>query len=237
VTANKTSTLDLALVPWSSIAGRVVDDATSKPMGELVVLAYTEGPADFGDLAMGILSGDGPKTGVDGKFRIDKLAAGKGAVAILDGDAEGFQVVAMRDFVLDRGQHLDLGELRGIAASTIPKAERGELGLETDEAVWANRPLADGQNAEDDPPAGLDPEAEHLWISEVEADGPASKAGLARGDRIVSVGGAAVELIGRGVVEQLLSPMRVRAGDSVTIEVERAGERKSYTVTAVVAGT
>lgn len=233
ISANKTATKDLSLIPWSSVYGIVVDRQTGEPMPGLAVFAFTEGANNFEEVAMDIFSGQGPRTGDNGGFRIDKLAAGKGTVIVLDGDAKGFQIVASKDFELKKGEDKDLGELPGIPSSDIPRDERGDLGLDTTIASWTKRPLARGADRDADPPSGLDAEnTEYLWVSMAKEGGPSEAAGLTRGDRITAVNGMATDQLGPRVINQLMSPLRLRAGDSVTIEYERDGSRTTVTVEA-----
>jgi protocatechuate 3,4-dioxygenase beta subunit len=228
-----TATLDLKLIPYSSVFGTVVDAATGEPLPNLVVFATTEGPSDMGNIAMDFITGDGPRTGPDGKFRIDKLAAGKGTVAIVDGDLTGFQLVAMQEFVLKAGQDLDLGEIRGVGATKVPEDEQGWLGLDVYAGTWENRPRTkDNEDAE--LPDGIDAEESLLWVSEVAEDGPAAESGILRGDRIMSVDGFPVGANGvsPNVIAQMLGSERIQIGEQHTVEIDRMGTRKSHTLTA-----
>ncbi len=233
VTAAATATLDLTIAAYGSVSGRVVNSETGEPIEGLVAFAQTDGATDFGDTAMGIVTGDGPKTDANGRFRVPHLSAGTGSVMIVDGEVGGFQIVASKDITLAPGQDLDVGELRGIPAGRVPKDERGTLGLDTRTATWADRPLAEGEDRGDEPPADIPADATLLWIAAVTEGGPAEAEGLEVADRVVAVNGIPVDGIGANVVAQLLSSERIRIGDQVTLEVARGTERTTYTVTAV----
>ena len=233
VAASSTSTLDITLVAYASVSGRVVNSDTGEPIEDMLAFAQTDGANDFGDAAMGIVTGEGPRTDKDGYFRVPHLSPGKGSVMIVDGEVGGFQIVASKEFELAPGQNLDVGELRGVPAGRVPKEERGTLGLSASSGTFAERPLAEGAERDEEPPDGLSAEEKHLWIADVVENGPAASEGLAKGDRVVSVNGIPVEAVGAQVVSQLLASERVRIGDQVTLEIERDGSRTSYTVTAV----
>jgi serine protease Do len=69
-----------------------------------------------------------------------------------------------------------------------------------------------------DPPTGAE-------VKEVVPDSPAAKAGLATGDKIVSLGG--VEILDANHLGTIIN--RYLAGDEVEVVVERDSERKSFT--------
>ncbi len=230
VAANQTAKKDFDLIAWSSIRGVVKNTATGEPMDGLAVIAFAEEGSDFGQMAMDILSGDGPTTDDQGRFRVGRLGAGKGTVVVVDGDQAGFEIVASKDFTLEPGQDLDLGELQGQSVNAIPKDQRGELAMTTTRATWAGRPRAAGESGDPEPPDGLPTDLECLWVSTVEADGPAAAAGIAVGDRIVAISGAEVSALGARVAEQLLSPRRLRAGQPLPLVIDRDGKRDAVNV-------
>ncbi len=60
-----------------------------------------------------------------------------------------------------------------------------------------------------------------LRVVEVEPDGPAARAGLREGDRIVTIEGEAVREMS---LDELLSQLRGPVGSHVTLEIFRDGE-------------
>jgi S1-C subfamily serine protease len=96
-------------------------------------------------------------------------------------------------------------------------------------ATWGGRPnpITDG---DDPPPDGVDPEVELLWVAAVEPGGPAETAGLAVGDRILSLGGVAVDMVGAPVVERMLSPRRIEIGQPIPFVYQRDGRTDTATV-------
>ncbi|RMH39691.1 MAG: carboxypeptidase regulatory-like domain-containing protein [Deltaproteobacteria bacterium] len=226
------ATLDIHLVPYASVRGRVVDQRTGEPLAGMVVVATTEGPSDLGQQALDILTGEAPKTGDDGRFRVDHLAAGTGSLVVVDGALSGFQIVATREFTVAAGQDVDLGDIAGIPANPVPKDRRGWLGMTVRVASWAGRPRADGARSDAEPPDGVDPEADFLWVDSVVEGGPAAGAGLAVGDRVVAVDGIPIAAVGAKVAAQALASERVAIGQSVTIAFERDGDARSATVVA-----
>jgi hypothetical protein len=237
VKPNQTATKDFTLVAFGSVRGVVKDAATGEPMPDLAAIAYAEKGSDLGSQAMDIMTGQGPTTDEEGRFRVGRLGAGKGTLMIIDADQAGFEIVASKDFTLEAGEDLDLGELQGQTVNTVPKEERGELGMSLSAADWAGRPLAKDEKVEDDPPDGLVAEAEHLWVSSVEEGGAAAAAGLEVGDRIVAVGGAQVAAVGPRVAQAMLSPRRIRAGQPIDMVIDRGGNQNAVTITPLPAGS
>ncbi len=233
VSANETAKKDFTLVAWSSVRGVVKNAVSGEPMPDLAVLAFADEGTDVGHQAMNIMTGQGPTTDDDGRFRVGRLGAGKGTLLVVDADKAGFEIVASKDFTLQSGQDLDLGELQGSTVNSVPKEERGELGMEVMAAKWGQRPRPEGADPageDDEPPAGIDKDAEQLWVTSVEDGGPAASVGIELGDRVVSVGGAAVAAIGPRVAQQLLSPRRLRVGQPVSLVIERDGNQNAVNV-------
>jgi len=231
VTANQTATRDLQLVAYGSVRGVLLDATRGEPMDGVPVLAFSEQGSDVAGQAMSMMTGQGPKTDAQGRFRVGRLGAGKGTFVAVDGDAGGFEIIAQKEFELTAGQDLDLGEIRGQSVINVPKDKRGDLGMTVMSATFAGRPRADGDDATE-PPAGLDAETEYLWVSSVEIDGPAAAAGVAVGDRVVAVSGVDVALVGPRVIEAMLSPRRLEAGKPVALVLERDGRRNTVNVVA-----
>ena len=137
VTANHVSHKNLDLVAYGAVHGVLVDARTGTPMVGMPVAAFAEG-SDLGLQAMHMLSGDGPRTDSEGRFRIERLGSGDGTVMAIDGDKGGFEIVARRSFTLAPGQDLDLGTLQGQSVNLVPKDQRGDLGMQTTAATWAD---------------------------------------------------------------------------------------------------
>ena len=229
VAASQTARRDMTLVPYGSVRGVLVDALTGKPMANLPVLAFAE-EGDVGSLAMSVLTGDGPRTDAEGRFRVGRLGTGDGTLVVFDGDKTAFDIVAQKKFKLAPGQDLDLGTLQGHDSATVPKDQRGELGMTLDAATWADRPRAAGVEV-GEPPAGLDGAAEHLWVASVEAGGPAAAAGIAVGDRIDAIGGVPVSQVGAELAEAMLSPRQVRVGQPVSLVVDHEGKKNAISIT------
>lgn len=228
VEASGEATLNLELVTYGSVRGVVVDATTGEPMADLSVAAFSELGSDTESLAMSFLAGEGPRTGDKGQFRVGRLGAGKGTLIVFDGDAAGFEMIAQKEFELTPGQSLDLGELMGTSARRVPKEERGDVGMQVEAATWADRPGAGDEPG--DPPAGTDGETELLWVLSVDEGGAAERAGVEVGDQVLAVNGIAVTSVGANLVEQSLSPRRIKAGEPLTITIDRAGRRDTLTV-------
>ncbi len=231
VVANQVAHRDLELLAHGSVRGVLVDASTGKPMAGLPVLAYSDDGADTESLAMSMMTGNGPRTEADGRFRVGRLGSGKGTVIVIDRAQDGFETVAQRAFTIEAGQDLDLGTLRGKPASTVPEDQRGELGMDLVAAAWADRPRPPGQASTAAPPGGIDGETTHLWVSSVEEGGPAAAGGVRVGDRIVAAAGVEVSVVGAAVAEALLSTRRLQVGKPVSIKLELDGSARDVTLT------
>ncbi len=229
VAASQTANRDMTLIAYGSVRGVLKDALTGKPMADLPVLAFAE-EGDVGSLAMSVLTGDGPRTDSEGRFRVGRLGTGEGTLVVFDGDKSAFDIVAQTKFELAPGQDLDLGTLQGHDSATVPKEQRGDLGMTVSTATWADRPRAAGVEA-GEPPAGIDGAAEHLWVATVEEGGPAAAAGIKLGDRIDAIGGVPVSQVGADLAEAMLGPRQVRVGQAVALVVEHDGKKNAISVT------
>lgn len=219
-----TATLNLALEPFGSLTGRVVDARTKAPVAGLLVAAASHGGLYEG--FMDLLSGKGPKTDADGRFVIVKVAAGDGTLYILN----DMNTVATRKYTVPAGQRLDIGTVEGLIVAPVPENERGSLGVTFDIATWENRPGAgDTPTA---PPQGVGAEDGLLWVESVEADGPAAAAGLLAGDRVLAVDGVEVAAVGAETVFSTLMMGTVRVGQVVKLKMERNGAAQEIAIAA-----
>jgi hypothetical protein len=224
---------NLSLVAYSSLRGEVVSAETGEPLPDLPVMAFSEG-SDVGSLGVELISGEGPRTQADGSFLIRRLGAGSGNLIVVDGDATGFEPLASKSFEIGQGQDLDVGVVHATTARIVPKDERGDYGFRTVAANWADRPRPDDAAGDrDEPPAGLDPEARHLWVTSIEPDGPASRTDLAAGDRITAINGIDLAVTGPDIAAQLLATVRTRKGQKALLAVATPdGAARSVTVVA-----
>jgi hypothetical protein len=207
----------------------LVDAISGKPMADLPLVAFAD-EGDVGSLAMSVLTGDGPRTDSQGRFRADRLGTGEGSLVVFDGDKTAFNIVAQKKFTLAPGQDLDLGTLQGHASATVPKDQRGDLGMTLSTATWADRPRASGA-AVGEPSSGLDNKTEYLWVATVEEGGPAARAGVKLGDRIDSIAGVPVSQVGADLAEGMLSERQVRVGQPVALVVDRSGKKDAVSIT------
>jgi hypothetical protein len=223
---------------WAVLTGELVVAASGEPMVGIAVHAI----ADSGDMdpevGLGFLLGKGPKTDKQGKFRIDKVASGKGSVGFLDSGASlaGGGEVAEVAYDVEAGETLDLGTIQGLPTSDVPVEERGTLQLGTRVATFAQRPRPPGTELEQ-PAEPADEDADEgplrLWVFSVEVGGVADLAGLEPGDEILTIDGQSVASLGASTAQTLLSRSRLRVGQSVRLESERDDERSDITLEAI----
>ena len=229
VAASQTARRNMTLVAYGSVRGVLVDAVSGKPMANLPVVAFAE-EGDVGSLAMSVLTGDGPRTDAEGRFRVGRLGTGDGSLVVFDGDKTAFDIVAQKKFELAPGQDLDLGTVQGHDSATVPKDQRGDLGMTVSTTTWADRPRAPGVEV-GDPPAGLDGTSEHLWVATVEEGGPAAAAGVKLGDRIDAIAGVPVSQIGADLAEAMLGPRQLRVGQPVALVVDHDGKKNAISIT------
>jgi hypothetical protein len=221
-------TLDLE--PWGKLHGVLLDGRTGQPLAGVTVMATGKGMRT-GDM-LGTLMGKGRRTDATGRFEVGNIAPGEGELNFMDGDLfDGGEVARVR-YSVESGADTDLGTINGVTVAKVPKAERGDLGLRTRLATEAARPRPLGEKPEP-LKAKEDPKApKRLWIEAVTVDGPADKAGVLPGDEVVGVDGTSVASLSAEGAARLLAGASVRRGQSVTLELARAGGRETVTFAA-----
>jgi protocatechuate 3,4-dioxygenase beta subunit len=222
----KTTEVVLELESYGSLRGIVVD-ANGDGIEGLTVMAEGKDGMTAGAV-IGMFTGGGPRTGKDGRFEIDEVPPGEGKVTFVDSDALDGGAAAEASYRIDGGGAQDLGTITAVVTAKVPAGERGELGISTHVAKWAKRPRAPGDD--DERPAPDD--ADRLWVLAVDVGGAAEAAGVEPGDEIVAVDGQTVASSGARMAAALLRPHSVRDGQSVRVELDRAGSARSVTITA-----
>lgn len=237
------SNVQIELEDWGTIRGEVVAVGTGEPISGLLVMVVPEKGGPDPAQALAMFTGGGKKTDRKGKFEVGKVGPGEGQVILMDSDAAmgaGGGPVAMEKYDIGPGEDLDLGTIKGTPTSDIPKDERGELGLRTTTATMAKRPRPSGtdedeakKQAEEEKAEEAEDAERHLWVLSVTEGGPAEEAGLEPADRILSIEGQEVEQMGVGNARAALSKAHVRIGDTIKLQIERDGSKKSISITAI----
>jgi hypothetical protein len=101
------ATLDLALVPWSSITGTVVSVLSGQPVPNITVIAGGLGGRGFAD----VISGKAPVTDAAGRFTVERVPAGSGSVTLMP-QTGSFDQLAHREYTVGEGQRVDLGTIK-----------------------------------------------------------------------------------------------------------------------------
>jgi hypothetical protein len=198
------ATLPLALVPWASITGVVVNALSGQPMPGLAIAASADASGFDPRMFSDALAGKGPVTDANGRFVIDRLAPGKGKLTVSPKDSI-FEKIASRDYELAAGQKLDIGTIRVVPQ---PTGDKGTLGLSTT--------VENGT----------------LTVSNLKPGGPAEGAGVKVGDKIVAIDGHPVADVTAEVASQLLSSGQVTLGQVVQLSIDRGGTKSDISVTA-----
>ena len=223
VKSGEEASATITLAAFGNITGTLVDVATGEPLvGISVAASVGESGSKWAENAMDMLQGKGPTTDEEGRFNVGKLGTGDGVVYFIDPEAKGFGMVAQQPFKLDAGESIDLGEIKGRRAVTIPKDKRGTLAMQI-QVGTAAAVCSDAKTAE-----GLAADSEHLWITSVADEGPAAQAGAARCDRILAVQGVSLEQAGPQGLQMLLE--NVEVGKSVTIVVQTASGETTLSI-------
>lgn len=222
--------ITLDLQPWARLRGVLLDSRSGQPLAGMSVMTFGKGERT-GNL-IGRLFGKGPRTDAAGRFELASVSPGTGELHFVDGDLSDVGVIARADYSVAAGVEADLGTIYGVATGKVAAAERGELGLRTRLATEIGRPRPLGEQP---PPLKEKEDArapKRLWIEAVTIDGPADKAGVQPGDEVVGVDGLAVSATNSENAARLLAPASVRRGQSVTLELARAGGRETVTLEA-----
>ncbi len=234
--SGKRERVELELGGWAVLEGELVASVTGEPMAGIAAMVIQEGAFDAG-VGLGLLMGQGPKTDAKGRFRIDRVAPGEGSLVFVDRDASlnGGGEVASVSFEVEGGETLDLGTIRGLPKSDIPIDERGQLQMTTRVARFADRPRPPGTDLDEEPKPDPDtePGPNRLWVLSVVAGGVAQAADIAPGDELITIDGQSVATLGAETAQELLSPARVRVGQSLRIELARGDQRFDVTLEAV----
>lgn len=217
VESGKEAEVKIQLAAFGSITGVLVDTNTGEPLPNISAVATMERDnsdnSKFASNAIGLMTGMGPSTSEHGEFRVGKLGAGEGTIYFMDPKAKGFQIVASKEFTLEPGADIDLGDIHGSLPSSVPEEKRGTLGMKT--TVANTCPVADAEVDETELSEG-----EHLWIVSIDEGGPAEEAGAKICDRITTVEGIEVQQVGARPLEQLLT-RGVEVDTTVTVGVHR----------------
>jgi hypothetical protein len=209
---------DLKLSTWCSIRGKVLDARSEEPLEGLMVMTQMEASQDNMSSGMDMMMGRGPKTNAEGHFEVEGIGCGPGTLSFM---ATGSGLGSMRPggfmrMTLEPGEDRDLGTRYVVMAPPVDPDARGTLGLTA--SISGADETAEGE--------------EELRVASVEAKGPAEKAGLEEGDRILQVNGVAVEKIGASSARTLLLPWSSTVGDTVTLHIERKGKAMDIDIVA-----
>jgi len=194
--------LDFKLTGWATVTGVVVNVLTKQPVAGVAAFAGTD---TFSSRNMSdVMTGHMPTTDATGHFRIERVAVGKGKVAIVPKDA--FQPLGTRDYTVAEGQHVDVGTIEVVPPRN---GDAGTFGMTTV------------------------PDGDKLMIVAVRDGGPAAAAGVQIGDRVVSISGRDVAQLTPLIGSQLLASGSIDVGQTVQLSLDRAGAKVDATVTSV----
>ncbi len=200
--------LDLSAMPWASVTGTVVHAVTGQPVVGLHVVVNMTG--DFDGKQMGdLLLGKGPMTDAAGRFVVERVAQGKATVEVMPPTGGmGFEHLTSKEFVATSGQRTDVGTLKVIPPRT---GDAGTFGIYTNVDNGA------------------------LVVTQVKPDGPAAKAGIQAGDKIVAIAGVPLTGGGSGAElgAQMLANGHIGVGETLQLTLDRNGTQIQASMTSV----
>jgi RNA polymerase sigma factor (sigma-70 family) len=209
---------------WGSLEGVLVSASDGQPLAGVEVVVRAEGGQRKADEAMvGMLLGRGDnETDARGHFEVEGIGPGDGRLVLQLGNpmmGRG-QTLGHHAYVIEAGQHLDVGTIVALAPVEVPKAERGSLGMKV-EAQRAG-----------DAAAGDDGEPRLARVTWIEPGGPAQRAGLRVGDRVIGFDGLEEAKLGAPTLVDAFQPARIQAGHEYAVKLERDGAPQGVTIVA-----
>jgi uncharacterized GH25 family protein len=202
--------LAFAIAAWGSLTGVVVSMFDGKPLPGLLVIAG--GWEDSAAMAE-VFTGGGIKTDANGKFVVEKVAAGKGNL-MLAPPSGPMTSMEMRPFEAKAGQRVDLGTIKIVPPRT---GDAGTFGITTEPELTSV-------------PDGGMPTGSKLTVTAVKEGGPAALAGIVEGDKITALNGQLVKDLGPMTAHKLLESGSVNVGQTVKVTLERGA---TVTMTSV----
>ena len=181
--------LALSLGAWGSLTGTVVSVLTGKPVSGLAVVADSAGTDGFVE----VFAGRAPKTDANGRFTVERVAPGKGALMLMPPDG-GMSSMESHDYTAKAGERVDLGRIEIVPPRV---GDAGTFGLATE---------ADG---------------ELLKVTSVKDGGPAAQAGIVVGDKITALAGQPVKALTPTLAQKLIASGSIGVGQTVTVTLER----------------
>ncbi len=157
-----------------------------------------------GKAMVAAMTGTGPVTDATGRFDVEQVGAGSGSLMVMS--ASGFTPLATRPYTATQGQRVDLGTIKVVPPR---QGDAGTLGMTV---------------------AAVD---NVLSVTAVKAGGPAEAAGVQVGDKITTIDGQAVSVLGAQQSAQFLSSGQIGVGEVVQLGLDRGGATVQATITSI----
>lgn len=221
-----TGRVALEIGAWGSVEGVLVSASDGKPLaGVQVVMKGKNGQRKADDRMIAALMGrNGNATDAQGRFSIDGIGPGQSKLELRIGPVTGRgQALGHHAFAIEPGQALDLGTIVVLAPLDVPETERGSLGMQVKLS-----PVAGGTTADA-------PEARSAELTWIEPGGPAERAGLRVGDRVVGFDGLDEAKLGAPTLVDAFQPSRIQTGREYALQLVRDGSPLEVTIAATPA--
>jgi hypothetical protein len=218
VSAREHVRLEMPLRKWGRVSGQILDVRTEQPLAGVALISAGT-PKTMGEILAGasnmmaLMSGSAENTtDADGKFEIGQLPVGESLVQFMC-TTPSLALCGVVHVDLQSEQHQELGVVHGLGNAT-DSTSLGTLGVE----LGTPRPEPEQRRI--------------LTVNDLDASGPARRAGIRKGDRVLSIDGIEVERIGAQVARRLLQGDRLQTGEMRTLVLERGGNQLTVRVQA-----
>lgn len=221
VTGEPTKPVTVDVKRWASITGQLVDAVSGAPIADVEVRVNPL-KGEGSELArMSYHTQEEAVTDAQGRFRIDRVLPGARSLWVPDRGGVGTSL-AGRELIVPAGETADVGIWKG--RISLPR-EEWFVGFHLRAATVTNmHESGDKVVAPLDAPA----DREYLWVSRVQPDSPAARAGVKVLDRIVAINGYKVAEVGAEPLDGLASIGRGLA--TYVLDIDRGGQKLTVTV-------
>lgn len=226
VVGGEVTEVDFELGAWATIEGRAVDEA-GNPLAGLTVRAASDGGVrDDRRRYEAETTGKAVVTDSEGRFTFDGVGPGRGQLTFAEsvgGSGSMFATSVVRGgvtFYVDAASVTDVGDAVLLPSETVERKAQGSLAMRVRALYDRSRVVGDDEYV---PPTGPPSGPAKLFVTSIEDDGPAARAGVKPGEAIETIDGAQVSELGPATAARLLVSERIEKGQEVRLGLAKAG--------------